>query len=278
MGFVGPDGVEGDGCGEGLRSSGGDTSEEGAGVSGDLILLQGDTELTLVQFVVICIKSGDGELDGTFLFVEEGVEVVVGLSVTLMYLELHVLLAVHTTESCGGIEGTRTSCVIKLHLCDIFWDGIGNDEAAECHDAAQGEGKRLGFVRNGDRCMIEEGVGITCCVGELNLGRVGHRGITIAAVSQYHELVGALFELEAGSTKIALINFLILLFQSVALHIVDGEVESGAGFGSCSTGEGREGGLFQLVDGDGEVAIRLRGCLFGKGEFLAGREQKDPYN
>jgi len=90
-------------------------------------------------------------------------------------------------------------------------------------------------------------------VGELDLPRVGHGGVAIAAVGHDDEAVGAGLELEGGVAEIGVGRGLVDLFHLGAGGVVEGEVEAGAGVGGGGAGDVGEGGLLKLENGEGEV-------------------------
>ena len=164
-----------------------------------MVLRHGYFELSPVELVATGIEGRHGEVDGSFDVVQEGVEV--ELLLRGSDVELHILLAVDAAKACRGIEGAGTAGVVELHLLDVRWYIVGDDEAAECYDTVQGDAQVERFFANGHLAIAEEGVGIACGVGELDLRDVSHCGVGTAAVSHDHQLVGSLCQLEGALSE-----------------------------------------------------------------------------
>ena len=140
-------------------------------------------------------------MDGTLgVLVWEGVEV--ELFLARWDAVCHCLCALYASLGGIGIEGATATGVFELHLDNASGVVIGDDEAAEGHDAVEGQGEVHGFGGDGDILAVEEGVGIAIAVVELYLGGIGHGGVATAAVGHDDQAVGALLELEGGMSEI----------------------------------------------------------------------------
>ena len=284
VGLAGPVGVDGDASDGG--AAGGGASEEGAGEPGDLVLLHGDIEGALGIDAARGVEGCDREVDGALGVVEEGVEV--ELLLRGRDIELHVLLAVDTTEAGLGIESARATGVVELELLDVGGDVIvGQHETTEGRDTVEGDLVVDLLLTDGDIGTTEVGVGIARAVGELDLRGVGHRGVATGAMAHDHEEVVALSELEGGLAEIGCGRGLVDLLDARAAFIVDGEVEAGAGLGGrfcspsgcCTASEVFKGGMLDFEDRDGEVGVFVSGRTAErtiiKDGLLAGGEEKE---
>ena len=261
VGLGEPLGVDGEVEGGGLD---GGAVEEVTGEPGDLIGGEGDIEGALGDLDARSVEGTCGEVDGAFGGVEEGVEV--ELLLARGDIIGHGLGAFHTAEAGGGIEGSAAAGVFELHLGNALWIVIADDEAAEGDDTVKGDGEVDGFGGDGDVLAVEEGVAIAIAVVKLDLLGVGHGGVTLAAMAHDDKLEGAGIELEGDMSEIGHVRGLVDLLEAF-IAVIDGVVEVGAGFGGGCAGVVGEGGLFQLEDGDGEVAgRRTRGARGGQHE------------
>ena len=195
-------------------------------------------------------------MDGAFGVMQEGVEV--ELLLRGSDVELHILLAVDTTETRSGVEGTRASGVVETHLLDLGRDsGICEHEATEGRDPVQGDLVVHLLLTDGHIGTAEVGVCIARGVGELDLRGVSHRGVAIRTVTYDHQEVVALSELEGGLAEIGFGRGLVDLLDAGAAFIVDGEVKAGTGLGGrghCTGSRGvsprREGAEGRLLDAE----------------------------
>jgi len=219
--FTGP--LGGDIEGEGERLGVG-VGEVGAGEPGDLVLGHGDVKLVFVQHIIIGIMGGDREMDGAGGVMQEGVEVELLLGCRGVDLEL--LRAVHAAKACGGIERATAALPDEAHQGHLLGIVIGDDKTTERDNTLQGgrDGQRA--VTHGDDLVIEERVRITDIIRELYLLRIGHRGVTLAAMRYDHQLVVALGQLERGGTEVRITQLLVGLLDTVASHVIEGEVQA----------------------------------------------------
>ena len=196
-------------------------------------------------------------MDGALCaFIREGIEV--ELFLRGRDIELHVLLAVDTTEARSGIEGARASCVVEAHLLDINGNlGVGQHEATEGRDTVERDLVVNLLLTDGHVATAEIGICVASGVGELDLGEVRHRGVATGAMAHNYQEVVALSELEGGLAEIGFGRGLINLLDARAAFIVDSEVKAGTGLGGrgCSTSEGLEWGLLDAEDRDPEVLV-----------------------
>ena len=272
MGLGEPLGVDGEVEGGGLD---GGAVEEVAGEPGDLIGGEGDIEGALGDLDARSVERHRGEVDGALLaLVGEGVEV--ELLLAGGDVEGYGLGALHTALTGSCIEGTAAASVFELHLGHALRVVIGDDEAAEGDDAVEGQGEVDGVGGDGDILTVEEGVTVAIAVVELDLLGVGHGGVALAAVGHDDQLIGAGIELEGDMSEIGHVRGLVDLLEAF-VAVIDGVVEVGAGFGGGCAGVVGEGGLFQLEDGDGEVARSggAGGDFVTIGLLTGGEEKKE---
>ena len=125
-------------------------------------------------------------MDGALCaFIREGIEV--ELFLRGRDIELHVLLAVDTTEARSGIEGARASCVVEAHLLDINGNlGVGQHEATEGRDTVERDLVVNLLLTDGHVATAEIGICVARGVGELDLGEVRHRGVATGAMAHDH--------------------------------------------------------------------------------------------
>lgn len=86
------------------KTTGGRLTEEGTRKPGDEVLLHGHIELLLEDLNARSVERTHGEVDGVLQVVQEGVEI--ELLLISRDRELHILLAVNTAKTCGGVKGT----------------------------------------------------------------------------------------------------------------------------------------------------------------------------
>lgn len=288
MRFTGPVGVDGHASDGDRRRAG--AVEEGTREPRDVVLLHGHVEVTLVQHVIVIIEGRDLQGDVALLRVEEGVQVELLLRAR-RDIDGHRLLAIDTAQTREGIERARATGIVEPHPLDISrYLVVRQHEATEGHDAVEGGPLLHRVVGNGHRSMIEERLGITLGVGELDLPQIGHRGIAIGAVAHDHQGVVARFQLEVCRAVICRLLGLVDLFHARTVFIVDGEVQASTDRGClllactghcaiCRPGKTAEGRLFYLEDRDRQVGVFVSGrtadhTTVVRDGLLARREEK----
>ena len=174
--------------------------EERAREPRDVVLLHGHVELAAVEFIATGIESRHRQGDIVRLVVQEGVEVEL-LTARRGDVELHLLLAGHTSETRHCIESAGAAGIVEPHLLDFSRDVVGDDEAAERHDTVERDLVIHRIFTDGHLAIAQEGVGIARGIGELYLRGGGHCGIAIGTMTYDHQLVGAFVELEGALTR-----------------------------------------------------------------------------
>ena len=101
-------------------------------------------------------------------------------------------------QACKCAEMTASALIHELHAGDCVGDGVVYDEAAHGYDAVQGQVQGLWLSGDGEPSIVQERLGVSVCVAELYLGGIGHRGIAVAAVCEYHYLICSGVELDIG--------------------------------------------------------------------------------
>ncbi len=171
------------------------------------------------------------------------------------------LLALDRAIAGLGIEGARASGIVELHLLDIGRDAlVCEHEATERSDTIQGDRQIDIIIADSDLAIIGEGITEALGIGELDLRRVGHRGVAIGAMTHDEYLIGAFFQAEGGLAEISIGGDLIDLLDARASGIIDGEIHARAGlrgrFGRARDGEGH---LLYLKDTDREIGVFVSG-------------------
>ena len=151
---------------------------------------------------------------GSFGIVEESVEVEHTRRFARLYREELRLGAIHRTQTCAGIEGPRTTFILDAHLRHPGGNGISKYHAAKRDNAVHHSMNHLLIVSVGNYYLrvVQEGIGITVLVLELDLLRIGHRGIS-TAVAHYYHLIGARTDLERDRAKASIGILLVDLFH-----------------------------------------------------------------
>ena len=107
-------------------------------------------------------------------------------------------------------------------------------------------------------------------IRETNLRRIGHGGVSVAAVCQDHQLVCTLVQLEGCCAKASITQHLVDLLDAGTAEIVYGKIQAAANIHESRPRISVKWCLLQLGNTDYEIAIwRLGDDIFLYGDFLA---------
>ena len=195
---------------------GGGAGEEVAAEPGDLVLAHGDVEVAVEELVVISVEGCDGEVEGAFFVVQEGVEVELPLGGS--DFEPDILLALDHSQAGGGIESAGSTGIIETQLLDFGgYIVVRQFETAEGGDAVEGDLHISRLIAYGNLCAIHERVGESLGVGEPDAGGVLHRGVAIAAVAHNNKPVVVLLQLEGALAEGGHIGCLVDLLDALSV-------------------------------------------------------------
>ena len=195
---------------------GGGAGEEVALEPGDLILAHGDVEVAMGYLVVISIEGCDGEVEGAFFVMQEGVEVELPLGGR--DFEPDILLALDHSQAGGGIESAGSTGIIESQLLDIGgYIVVRQFETAEGGDAVEGDLHISRLVGDSNLGAIHERVGEALGIGEPDTGRVLHRGVATAAVAHDNQPVVVLLQLEGALAEGGHIGCLVDLLDALSV-------------------------------------------------------------
>ena len=119
----------------------------------------------------------------------------------------------------------------------------------------------LGFCTNGYVVIIQECISKALGIRETNLRRIGHCGVSVAAVCQNHQLVCALVQLERCCSKTRITPNLIGLLDAGTAEIVYGKIQAAADIHETCPRNSGEWCLLQLGNTDSQVSFEFCCCI-----------------